>query len=70
MPHHVACKNIELFGREVLPHLQKIWEDKAFENAWWPKKLRNRAVKQREIARWRTPPFPYVSALASERHKS
>jgi hypothetical protein len=34
----------------VLPHLQKIWEDKAFENAWWPKKLRNRAVKQREMA--------------------
>jgi alkanesulfonate monooxygenase SsuD/methylene tetrahydromethanopterin reductase-like flavin-dependent oxidoreductase (luciferase family) len=49
MPHHVACKNIELFGREVLPHLQKIWEDKAFENAWWPKKLRNRAVKRREM---------------------
>jgi hypothetical protein len=50
MPHHVACKNIELFGREVLPHLQKIWGDKAFENAWWPKKLRNRAVKKREMA--------------------
>ena len=33
MPHHVANKNIELFGREVLPHLQKIWEDQAFENA-------------------------------------
>ena len=50
MPHHVACNNIELFGREVLPHLQEIWEDKAFENAWWPKKLRNRGVKQREMA--------------------
>jgi len=50
MPHGLATKNIELFGREVLPHLQKIWEDKPFENARWPKKLRNRAVKQREMA--------------------
>jgi hypothetical protein len=50
MPHHLANKNIELFGCEVLPHLQKIWEDQAFENAWWPKKLRNRRVKQREMA--------------------
>src|SRR5262249_3646362 len=52
MPHHVACNNIELFGREVLPHLQEIWEDKAFENAWWPKKLPTRAVSS---ARWRPP---------------
>ena len=43
MPHPLATKNItELFGREVLPHLQKIWEDKPFENTWWPKRLRNR----------------------------
>ena len=27
MPHALAKKNIELFGREVLPHLQKIWEE-------------------------------------------
>ena len=50
MPHALANKNIELFGREVLPHLQRIWEDTAFENAWWPKKLRNRAVRPREMA--------------------
>jgi alkanesulfonate monooxygenase SsuD/methylene tetrahydromethanopterin reductase-like flavin-dependent oxidoreductase (luciferase family) len=28
MPHGRAKKNIEMFGREVLPHLQDIWEDK------------------------------------------
>ena len=46
----LATKNIELFGREVLPHPQKIWEDKLFENTWWPKRLRNRAARQREMA--------------------
>jgi alkanesulfonate monooxygenase SsuD/methylene tetrahydromethanopterin reductase-like flavin-dependent oxidoreductase (luciferase family) len=50
MPHAQAKKNIELFGREVLPHLQKIWEDQNWENHWWPKKLRKRPVKQREMA--------------------
>ena len=50
MPHALATKNIELFGREVLPHLQKIWEDKDWENPWWPKRLRNRTVRQREMA--------------------
>jgi hypothetical protein len=50
MPHALAKKNIELFGREVLPHLQKIWEDKQWENHWWPKKLRKRPVREREMA--------------------
>jgi alkanesulfonate monooxygenase SsuD/methylene tetrahydromethanopterin reductase-like flavin-dependent oxidoreductase (luciferase family) len=50
MPHAQAEKNIELFGREVLPHLQKLWEDKPWENHWWPKKLRQRPVRQREMA--------------------
>jgi alkanesulfonate monooxygenase SsuD/methylene tetrahydromethanopterin reductase-like flavin-dependent oxidoreductase (luciferase family) len=50
MPHGLATKNIELFGREVLPHLQKIWEDKGWENPWWPKRLRHRPVKPRAMA--------------------
>jgi hypothetical protein len=50
MPHDLATKNIELFGREVLPHLQKLWEDKDWENAWWPKRLRKRAAKGHEMA--------------------
>jgi hypothetical protein len=50
MPHGLANKNIELFGREVLPHLQNIWEDKKWENHWWPKRLRSRPVKERELA--------------------
>ena len=50
MPHAQAKKNIELFGREVLPHLQKLWEDQPWENAWWPKKLRKRRSRQREMA--------------------
>ena len=50
MPHDQAKQNIELFGREVLPHLQKIYDDKDWENHWWPKRLRKRPIKQREMA--------------------
>jgi alkanesulfonate monooxygenase SsuD/methylene tetrahydromethanopterin reductase-like flavin-dependent oxidoreductase (luciferase family) len=39
MPHEQTLKNIELFGREVLPHLQRIWQDEGWENHWWPKRL-------------------------------
>ena len=50
MPHGLAKNNIELFGREVLPHLQNIWEDKNWENPWWPKRLDKRPARQREMA--------------------
>jgi alkanesulfonate monooxygenase SsuD/methylene tetrahydromethanopterin reductase-like flavin-dependent oxidoreductase (luciferase family) len=50
MPHAQARKNIELFGREVLPHLQKIWRDSSWENSWWPKRLRDTPVKDRAMA--------------------
>ena len=51
MPHDQANKNIELFGREVLPHLQKhLGRHSKWENHWWPKKLRKRPVQQREMA--------------------
>jgi len=36
MPHDLAMKNVEQFGREVLPGLQTIWQDKSWENPWWP----------------------------------
>lgn len=39
MPHEQAMENIELFGREVLPHLQRIWADEGWENPWWPERL-------------------------------
>jgi hypothetical protein len=50
MPHVLAKKNIELFGREVLPHVQKIWKDSSWENSWWPKRLRDAPVKDRAMA--------------------
>jgi len=50
MSHELTRKNIELFARDVLPHLQKLWEDQNWENHWWPKKLRNRPARQREMA--------------------
>ena len=45
MPHDETVQNIEMFGRDVLPHLQNLWEDE-WENHWWPKKLRHRAKRQ------------------------
>jgi alkanesulfonate monooxygenase SsuD/methylene tetrahydromethanopterin reductase-like flavin-dependent oxidoreductase (luciferase family) len=50
MPHALAKNNIEMFGREVLPQLQKLWEDQKWENHWWPKRLRTRSARQREMA--------------------
>ena len=42
MPHELTLKNIELFGKEVLPHIHHIW-DEEWENHWWPKRLRTPA---------------------------
>jgi alkanesulfonate monooxygenase SsuD/methylene tetrahydromethanopterin reductase-like flavin-dependent oxidoreductase (luciferase family) len=36
LPHEDAMRNIELFGREVLPHLQRVWDDEGWEHRWWP----------------------------------
>jgi alkanesulfonate monooxygenase SsuD/methylene tetrahydromethanopterin reductase-like flavin-dependent oxidoreductase (luciferase family) len=39
MPHELTLKNIDLFGREVLPHFRDLWDDQ-WENHWWPERLR------------------------------
>ncbi len=39
MPHELTLKNIDLFSREVLPHVRDIWDDE-WENRWWPQSLR------------------------------
>jgi len=39
MPHELTLKNIDLFSREVLPHVRDIWDDK-WQNRWWPESLR------------------------------
>jgi alkanesulfonate monooxygenase SsuD/methylene tetrahydromethanopterin reductase-like flavin-dependent oxidoreductase (luciferase family) len=50
MPHELAMQNIELFGRGVLPHLQRIWDDEGWQHEWWPKGLQ-RPVRQAEVTR-------------------
>jgi hypothetical protein len=30
--------------------LQKLWEDQNWENHWWPKGLRKRPARKREMA--------------------
>ena len=42
MPHELTLKNIELFSKEVLPHVHDMWDDE-WENHWWPEKLKTRA---------------------------
>jgi alkanesulfonate monooxygenase SsuD/methylene tetrahydromethanopterin reductase-like flavin-dependent oxidoreductase (luciferase family) len=39
MPHELTLKNIDLFSREVLPHLRDNWSE--WENHWWPQSLRH-----------------------------
>jgi alkanesulfonate monooxygenase SsuD/methylene tetrahydromethanopterin reductase-like flavin-dependent oxidoreductase (luciferase family) len=41
MPHELTLKNVELFGREVMPSLRDLWDDK-WENHWWPARLRGK----------------------------
>jgi alkanesulfonate monooxygenase SsuD/methylene tetrahydromethanopterin reductase-like flavin-dependent oxidoreductase (luciferase family) len=42
MPHELTLKNIDLFAREVLPHLRDTWDDEGWENHWWPESLRGK----------------------------
>jgi alkanesulfonate monooxygenase SsuD/methylene tetrahydromethanopterin reductase-like flavin-dependent oxidoreductase (luciferase family) len=39
MPTDVCKANIDLFAREVLPHLAPQWDDE-YEDRWWPERLR------------------------------
>ena len=39
MPTDLCKSNIDLFAREVLPHLEGLWDDK-YEDRWWPQRLR------------------------------
>ena len=42
MPHELTLKNIDLFSKEVMPHLHDMWEDEGWENHWWPEKLKGK----------------------------
>ena len=45
MPHELTLKNIEIFSREVKPHLSNLWDEDGWENKWWPSALKaNRKV--------------------------
>jgi alkanesulfonate monooxygenase SsuD/methylene tetrahydromethanopterin reductase-like flavin-dependent oxidoreductase (luciferase family) len=39
MPGELCRKNIDLFAREVLPHLAPLWDDE-WEDRWWPERLK------------------------------
>lgn len=46
MPHEMAMRNIDLFGREVLPRLQNVWRDDGWENPWWPQGIEQGAAAE------------------------
>jgi alkanesulfonate monooxygenase SsuD/methylene tetrahydromethanopterin reductase-like flavin-dependent oxidoreductase (luciferase family) len=39
LPKELALRNIELFARDVAPHLRELWQDTEFEHHWWPERL-------------------------------
>jgi hypothetical protein len=39
MPTGLCKRNIDLFAREVLPHLESLWDER-YEDRWWPQRLR------------------------------
>ena len=41
MPSALFKRNIDLFAREVLPHLESLW-DESYEDRWWPQRLRGK----------------------------
>jgi S-adenosyl-L-methionine hydrolase (adenosine-forming) len=36
MPHELALKNLRMFSEEVLPSVQRIWDEDEWEHEWWP----------------------------------
>ena len=51
MPHELALKNIDLFAREVLPHLRDTWDDEGWVNHWWPQGLRGATPQRAAVGR-------------------
>jgi alkanesulfonate monooxygenase SsuD/methylene tetrahydromethanopterin reductase-like flavin-dependent oxidoreductase (luciferase family) len=41
MPTDLCKKNIDLFARDVLPHLEDLWDDQ-YDDRWWPERLRTK----------------------------
>jgi alkanesulfonate monooxygenase SsuD/methylene tetrahydromethanopterin reductase-like flavin-dependent oxidoreductase (luciferase family) len=39
MSHELTKFNIDMFSREVMPHLKKIWQDAGWKHHWWPERL-------------------------------
>jgi alkanesulfonate monooxygenase SsuD/methylene tetrahydromethanopterin reductase-like flavin-dependent oxidoreductase (luciferase family) len=39
MPTELCKRNIDLFAREVLPHIAGLWDD-MYEDRWWPERLK------------------------------
>jgi alkanesulfonate monooxygenase SsuD/methylene tetrahydromethanopterin reductase-like flavin-dependent oxidoreductase (luciferase family) len=45
MPHDLTEKNIRLFATEVMPTLQRLWDDEGYEDRWWPRAVARDAAR-------------------------
>lgn len=39
MPTELTKYNIDMFVKNVKPHIEKIWENEGYNHYWWPKRL-------------------------------
>jgi hypothetical protein len=49
MPKALVLKNIELFAKEVMPSIKKIWTDR-WQDRWCPQPIMERAVPGEAVA--------------------
>src|SRR5262249_7223881 len=68
MPTALCKKNIDLFAREVLPHLAELWDD-TYEDRWWPERLKAKrpaaalaAASKKLAGEWTWPPRRYAGS--------
>ncbi|MCS6925346.1 MAG: LLM class flavin-dependent oxidoreductase, partial [Candidatus Binatia bacterium] len=50
MPKELVLKNIELFAKEVMPAIKKLWADE-WQDRWCPRPLEERAIPGQAVAR-------------------
>jgi alkanesulfonate monooxygenase SsuD/methylene tetrahydromethanopterin reductase-like flavin-dependent oxidoreductase (luciferase family) len=49
MPKELVLKNVELFAKEVMPAIKKLWADD-WQDRWCPRPLAERAIPGQAVA--------------------
>lgn len=51
LPHDLTKHSIDLFTRDVLPHLRPLWSQYDHDNRWWPVRLGGAPPSPKQAAR-------------------